>query len=52
MNELPTSIGKLNAFLELNLLVHQTWTRVENYQIVIIFCLHCIRSLHSPYPIV
>jgi hypothetical protein len=26
--------------------------RVEICQIVIIFCLHCIRSLHSPCPIV
>ncbi len=24
-----------------------SWTSVENYQIVIIFCLHCICSLHS-----
>jgi len=33
-------------------IIHQTWTCVENCQIVIIFCLHYIRSLHSPCPIV
>jgi len=29
----------------------QTWTSVEICQIVIVFCLYCIRSLHSPCPI-
>jgi hypothetical protein len=32
--------------------MHQTWTSVENYQFVIVFCLHCICSFHSPCPIV
>jgi hypothetical protein len=32
--------------------MHQTWTSVENCEIVIVFCLHCKRSLHLPCPIV
>jgi hypothetical protein len=42
----------LKYIFQISTIMHQTCTSVENYQIVIIFCLHCMRNLHSPCPIV
>ncbi len=33
---------------QISTIMHQTWTSVENCQIMIVFCLHRIHSLHSP----
>jgi len=41
------NLSSENIF-QISTIMHQTWTSVENCQLMIVFCLHYIHSLHSP----